>query len=308
MDDRLNRPGVGAGDGGALARQLLSDDALAAVLAHPDFPTTALEVMAAWAPHTDDDRALAGLVRDLGQYMCAIWAVQLDASPEGLTHSSLSRLLAPFGMVNKTRVHAILTYLRFTRLIRPKASLDGRQKAYEPTPTLLRLFKARLERELRICCKLSPAAGAALARWDEPGVVEATLSAHGRLFGSALERRFAEGDAGDSLDVFSNRSGGLTVIGQLVLQACPDGRFPPKGPVLPNASEIARRAGVSRPQARSILKAGQQAGFLLALPDGSIAFPDKFEVHMGGLLAAQFISLAWASGEGAAAMGDGGFG
>lgn len=292
MDGSTVSPATAEGVG-ALAERVLSEAALARTATLPGFAETAIEALAAWAPHTDDDRALAHVVRDLGQYMCAVWAVQLHATPGGLTHASLSRLMAPFGVTTRTRIHAILAYLRFSRLIRPTDSLDGREKAYEPTPTLARLLKARFGRDLMICGRLYPVANAALERWDEPGMFEAVVGGHGRLFGSSLARRL--GDRSDSLDVFSSRNGGLTVLGQLVLQACPDGQFPPKGPVAPNISEIARRAGVSRPQARSLLKAGDKAGFLVWRPDGTMAFPDKLAAHLGGLLAGQFLGLAWAA-------------
>jgi hypothetical protein len=293
LDGGATPPLDAAAEMGALANRVLSETAVAKAAALPGFGETALEALAAWAPHTDDDRALAHVVRDLGQYMCAVWAVQLHATPGGLTHASLSRLMAPFGVTTRTRIHAILTYLRFSGLIRPTASRDGREKAFEPTPTLVRLLKARFGRDLMICSRLFPVAGEALARWDEPGMFEAVVGGHGWLFGSALSRRL--GDRSESLDVFSGRNGGLTVLGQLVLQACPDGRFPPKGPATPNISEIARRAGVSRPQARSLLKAGEKAGFLIWRPDGTMEFPDKLAAHLGGLLAGNFLGLAWAA-------------
>jgi len=284
-----------AGDGGALARAVLTEAALEAVRAHPAFPQASLAVMIAWAPHSDDDRALARVVRDLGQYICAVWAMQLYVSPGGLTHASLSRLLAPLGVATRTRVHAILAYLRFSGLIRPTAEqADGRSKTFEPTPALRRLFKARFRRELETCRWMGPQVAAALDRWEEPGVFEAVVAAHGRLFGSALEGR---DPSQPNLDVFSNRNAGLTILGQVMRQACPDGRFPPKGPVRLSIAEIAREAGVSRAHAHNVLKAGRAAGMLDMTEDGLASFPPLLVEHLTNLLAASFVNLAWAAQE-----------
>lgn len=289
MERIEDRPGL-AGDGGALARLVLTDEAVERVQAHPRFVEAALAALAAWAPRPDE-QSLASKVRDLAQWMCAVWAVQLHCSPHGLTHASLTRWLAPLGVASRTRVHGILIYLRFAGLIRPVPPVDGRSKAYEPTPELMELFRERYGVELEICARVLPGAATALAQWDRPGVVEATVAAHGRIFGSALEAR----TAGPSLDVISNRNSGLVILGQLVLQACADGAFPPVGPVRPNISQIARQARVSRPQVHSVLKAGEQGGFLEVLDDGRIAFSPLLVVHLSAMLAATFLGMEWAA-------------
>ncbi|RYF93430.1 MAG: hypothetical protein EON95_09000 [Caulobacteraceae bacterium] len=291
IEDRRRAAAEATRDGGALARSILTDEAVARVMGHPEFPGAALAAMAAWAPQPGEANALAVKVRDLAQWMCAVWALQLHASPEGLTHASLTRWLAPLGVTTKTRAHRILIYLRFTGLIRPADSADGRSKAYQPTAQLLDLFRSRYRRDLEICARVLPAAEAALARWDSPAVMEATVAAHGRIFGSALEAR----TPGPSLDVISDRNGGMTILGQLMLQACADGVFPPTGPLAPNISEIARRAGVSRPQVHSVLRAGQKGGLFQPLEDGRLAFTPLLIEHLAGMLAAAFLGLAWAS-------------
>jgi hypothetical protein len=280
-----------AGDGGALARAVLTDAAIERVKGHPDFAAAALATMATWAPQPGDARSLAGKLRDLAQWMCAVWAVQLHGSPEGLTHASLSRWLAPLGVTTRTRVHGILIYMRFAGLIRPVAGDDGRSKAYEPTPELLEFFRLRYRTELEICSRVLPEAAEALAFWDRPGFAETTVAAHGRIFGSALEAR----SPGPSLNIISDRNGGMVILGQLVLQACVDGVFPPTAPVTANISEIARQARVSRPQVHSVLKAGERGGFLELLEGGRVAFTPLLVDHLTGMLAATFLGMAWAA-------------
>ncbi|MDB5470407.1 MAG: uncharacterized protein JWR84_1967 [Caulobacter sp.] len=298
MEDRQALTAGAVGDGGALARAVLTDEAVARVRNHPEFSGAALATMASWAPQPGEASSLAVKVRDLAQWMCAVWALQLHASPDGLTHASLSRWLAPLGVTTRTRVHGILMYLRFAGLVRPLTGGDARSKAYEPTPALLDLFRVRYRRDLEICARVLPAAGAALARWESPGVMEATVAGHGWIFGSALEAR----PPGPTLDIISDRNGGMTILGQLMLQACPDGVFPPAGPGVHNISELARRAGVSRPQVHSVLKAGQKGGFLTVLEDGGVGFTPLLIDHLAGMQAAAFLGLAWASETACAAI------
>jgi hypothetical protein len=228
--------------------------------------------------------------------MAGVWAIQLQQSPGGLTHSSLSEIVAPMGMGSRTRVHAMLAYLQFIGLIRsaPKSG-DGRLRHYEPTPGLTTLFRARFRRELTIQAELVPEMTQTLARWDEPGVFEGFVSAHGRFMSASFSTYDPEAS---NLDVFSHRNAGLIILGQLVTAAHrPGDPFPPPGPVSLNISEIARLSGVSRAHVRGVLKAGEAKGFLISRPDGITAFSPELRHNIEHLMAGYTLSLGWCARE-----------
>lgn len=276
---------------GALARAVISSEAMTAITGHPGFGAMVVAAMDGWAPHAEDDASMTRVLRDLGQYMAGVWAVQLHASPEGLSNASLQRLMRPLGISSRTRVTALVAYLQFVGLIRRDPAGDrGRQKAFAPTDALVRLFHGRFRRELAALLPIRPEVSATLAIWDEPGVSQAFVAAHGELIRSSFE---VVDQTANNLDVFSNRNAGLTVLGQVVVAACPDGVFPPKGPFPLNQTDLARRVGVSRAHTREVLAAARKAGFILELADGNQLLSEALVQHVTALMAAYSVSLVW---------------
>lgn len=276
----------------ALIMGVLSQPELDRVQGLPNFGSVSLRAMDGWAPHAEDGQSMTRTLRDIGHYMAGVWAIQLHQAPGGLTHSSLSELVAPMGMGSRTRVHAMLAYLQFIGLIRaaPKQG-DGRLRHYEPTIGLTTLFRARFRRELSIIADLVPELTEILARWDEPGVFETFVSAHGQFMGAGY---LTYDPQASNLDVFSHRNAGLTILGQVTTAAHrPGDPFPPPGPVSLNISEIARLSGVSRAHVRGVLKAGETKGFLIPRPDGSTAFSPELRHNIEHLMAAYTLSLGW---------------
>ncbi|RYF93276.1 MAG: hypothetical protein EON95_09500 [Caulobacteraceae bacterium] len=278
-----------AGDLAALVFDVLAQDNLDRMIDHPDFGAVSLTLLDNWGPHAEDDASMTRTLRDVGHYMAGIWALALHASPEGLSHASLSRLVEPLGFGSRTRVHAMLVYLQVIGLIRPAAAQgDGRLKRYAPTPALAALFRSRFERELALCAPLVPEAEPALGRLREPGVFEAFMAATGRFMtGSFL----AYDRKAPNLDGISQRNAGLIVLGQLIVMA--EAGFPPTGPVEVNLSELAKRSGVSRQHARNILKVGEKADFWRIRADGRLIFADTFELQIRVLMASYVLHLSW---------------
>lgn len=281
--------GRGAVDPG-LAQTVLSDAARAKIIAHPAFPQTALALMVGWAPRADEPRGLTRLVRDMGQFVCALWAIEMHSAGEGLTHASLTRRLQALGVASGARVHAILVYLRFCGLIEPAPARDGRLKAFRPTAGLMEMMRQRFGRELAAAIPVAPQLARVIDRWNEPSVADAVLIAHGRLLASSLAIR----DRGQTnLDVFSNRNGGVTILGQMLRAACPDGRLPPSGTAKLSLSELARGAGESRSHVRSILAAAQAAGLIATDADGATRFSEELIFQVEVLTSAYFAGLIW---------------
>jgi len=287
-----------AGDLAALVFDVLAQDSLDAMIAHPDFGAVSLVLMDNWGPHAEDDASMTRTLRDVGHYMAGIWALALHGTLEGLSHASLSRLVEPLGFGSRTRVHAMLVYLQVIGLVRPTAAQgDGRLKRYAPTPALEALFRARFHRELGFCAPLVPEVEAVLARWHEPGVFEAFMGATGRFMAGSF---LAYDRKAPNLDGISQRNAGLTVLGQLLVTA--GAGFPPVGPVEINLSELAKRSGVSRQHARNILKVGEQAKFWRTQADGRLVFSEAFDLQIRVLMASYVLHLAWCARDALAAV------
>lgn len=310
MSNKVNRTGDVApavADEGQVARaaafraevmQVVRQSELDRMVEHPAFASTSLAMVESWAPQADDDLSMTRTLRDVGHYMAGVWALYLAASPQGLTHASLSELLELTGIGSRNRAHAMLVYLQFIRLIEhdPDPGGDGRVRRFRPRAALRQLFVNRFRRQMTTLAPLAPEVAATLAHWDDPGVFEAFMVANGRfMIGSYL----SYDQSGPTLDVFSHRNSGLTILGQILTQANEDGRFPPPGPVQLNLSDLARRSGASRGQVKSVLKAGVEAGFLVDLPDGRTGFSDALIHQVKYLLAAYGLSLAWCAREAA---------
>ncbi len=271
---------------------VLSHPELDRIQGLPNFGAVSLRAMDGWAPHAEDSQSMTRTLRDIGHYMAGVWAIQLNQAPGGLTHASLSEIVGPMGMGSRTRVHTMLAYLQFIGLIRsaPKSG-DGRLRHYEPTAGLITLFRARFRRELTILAELAPDMTRTLARWDEPGVFESFVSAHGQFMNASFMTYDAEAS---NLDVFSHRNAGLIILGQVVTAAHrPGDAFPPPGPAVLNISDIARKSGVSRAHVRGVLKAGEAKGFLAPRPDGATAFSPELRHNIEHLMAAYTLSLGW---------------
>lgn len=272
----------------ALASDVLSGANVDAMMAQDDFAAVSLAIMDNWGPHAEDDASMTRTLRDVGHYMAGIWALALHGSPDGLSHASLSQMVEPLGFGSRARVHAMLVYLQVIGLIRPLPTRgDGRYRRYAPTPALEALFRARFRRELALSAPLIREADEALARWDEPGVFEAFMAATARLMAGSfmiLDRK------APSLDVVSQRNAGLVVLGQMVVMA--NAGFPPKAMEV-NLSELAKRSGVSRQQARNILKVGETAGFWRHEAGGRLAFSGLFDFQLRVLMASYILHLGW---------------
>lgn len=274
-------------------QQVLRHAELDRVRAHPQFDTVCFEMVDSWARHAEEDRSMVRTLRDVGNYMAGAWALSLAASPQDLTHASLSELLEVTGLGSRNRAHAMLVYLQVIRLIEREpddGTGDGRVRRYRPRPALRQLFVNRFRLQLSIIAPIAPEAEAVLARWDEPAVFDAFMRANGRfMIGSFLGY---DHDA-PNLNAFGHRNGGLTILGQIIIQAGREGAFPPPGPVRLNLSDLARRSGASRGQVRAVLKAGVEAGFLIDRPDGQTGFTQRLADQLLFLLQGYILSLAW---------------
>jgi hypothetical protein len=274
-----------------LVAEMIHQEDLDWLEAHPAFADTARKTIANWVPPpVAVHQGLGRLVRDLAMFMAASWALQLDAELDGITRTSLERIMKDWGVASSGRIGAILTYLQFVRLIEPAPGDGTRLKRYRPTPALRQLFHERFHRELTACLPVMPRVAKVLARWDEPGVFEGFMIANGRIMLASQQRL---DPAVPSLSAFTHRKSGLTILAQAVLAADDGGDFPPPGPVRLNISDLSRVSAASRGQVQSVVRGGISAGFLRQDAEGLTHFTGDVLHQLSALVRMYWITMAW---------------
>ncbi len=276
-----------------LARSVMTQPAIDAVLAHPRFAEAARRTVHGWAPRPGDDLSKSRALQDVGLFAAGLWCMQLDASPAGLTHSSLTAAITTWGLASRGRVGPMLAYLRFRNMIQLAPSSDRRITRYTPTVHLRTQFGIFFERELHGAAPIFPEAEALLARWGEPGLLSRMVTAYSTILLASQQMR--EPDDGPNLDVFSHRRAGLIILGQILTAADDGSEFPPAGPVRLVLSDLARRSAASRGQVQAVLREGEKAGFLLRDEDGLTVLSDDLRRHVSDFLPMYWMALAWAA-------------
>ncbi|NBB17656.1 hypothetical protein GVN21_20035 [Caulobacter sp. SLTY] len=276
-----------------LARAMMTREAIDAVRAHPRFAEAGRRTVDGWAPRPGDDLSKSRALQDVGLFAAGLWCMQLDASPAGLTHSSLAAAISTWGLASRGRVGPMLAYLRFRNMIQLAPSSDRRVTRYTPTSHLRIQFGLWFQRELEGAAPIFPEAEALLARWGEPGLLERLVTAYSTIL--LASQQLADVKEEPSLDVFSHRRAGLIILGQILMAADDGGAFPPRGPVRLVLSDLARRSAASRGQVQAVLREGAKAGFLLRDEDGLTLLSDNLIRHVSDFLPMYWMALAWAA-------------
>jgi hypothetical protein len=279
---------VSNGVGAAEAAQVLDERELDRVIAGPRFEAAARGAVDCWIPTDGDDGIL--LLRDIGRFVAAQWTFFLASEPEGLTRSRLEDLLKATNASGVARAQALLIYLRFIGYVAPAPTGDSRVKRYVPTPVLIGVFTARLKRELAWAADLDPDTAALAARFDEPDVADAFRRCHAQNTIALFKLHTAEEV---SLDVFSHRFGGMTILGALLQAADQGGAFPAEGVARFNVSHLSRMADCSRTQVRNQLRAAQKAGLLTDVGEGEARLTPLLLEHVRHLIAGSALLFAW---------------
>jgi len=265
---------------------------IAEIPTRPGFRSLMRPWVDTWRVSTGDSAILARTLHDVGRFLAGIWALQLHWGPGGLTVSRLAEALQLSGMAGPGRARTTLIYLRFIGYIEPGSGGDGRTRRYQPTARMLTAFKTRLSRDLLAFWPVDPAILALGPHFDRDEVFGAYLTAVAEVTGLALRGYKKDGP---SLEVASQRFGGFSVLGELLLSGPRDGPVPPPDPVPLSISALARDCHISRAQVRSVLIAAEEAGFLESLPDGRCRLTPLLSTHIDMLLAGSLIVIAFAA-------------
>lgn len=214
-------------------------------------------VLATVAP--DADPVLFGLFRDTGRFVSAMLALYLDASGK-LTHATLSRLVNDLGRAGFGRVSAMLLFMRSIGYIAPAPpAADQREKRFVPTARMSDAVLRRFRREFALAAPFHPACARAGAMLDTPEGFAAFCVAAGEVTLGAFRQPVEE----PSLNVFSGRVGGMTMLAHMLLSVEGAAAFPRAGRVTVSLSALSRRCRVTRGQVGHVLKAAEAAGFMV---------------------------------------------
>jgi len=272
------------------AWRFVGGEAYRAYIAHPDYGDCARLTLGNWALKIRKHARIERALHDLTHWLAAEAAVALSAEPQGLTAQTLEKLLLELRVASRGRGGLLLAYLQYRRLIEPEEDGKGRYRRYRPTAELADFMKLRFRRDMEVITALDPAIGAALARWDEPGLFDRAMAA-GRPLAvcSVRYKRPRE----DTLEPIIERKHGLTILGQILLSEDDGSDFPRRDPVRLNVVDIARRSGAERHQVMHVLKVARQRGFLLDKADGSVTFAPGLIERIERTLGTYWRSLAW---------------
>jgi len=271
----------------------------ARVLAHPRFAEAARALAANSLAAGDNDKALAGIQKDAGRYVAAMWAMHLHVSG-GLTLPRLKEICAASGFLSPGRARAMLFYMRYLGYITAAERGRGEPQRYVPTVSFRQSWRAQHRAALEAASVVEPAVQLVLDRLDEDLVLDriSQFQAEGLLSLSRVR------DQQTSLiRIFMHRLAGNQIIFTLVTQGAGDD-FPPYGEIAFSIAAAAQHFGVSRIHIRRILNDAVREGFMAFANDGIVVLTEKareelhtsYAMQLAQLLASAAEALAQLSG------------
>jgi hypothetical protein len=259
------------------------------VLTDPAFPAVArtLAELGAGGHGGMIDKAL----RDATRLVAASWALYLDATPGGLTHSRLTALWEASHTGGRTHAYAMLAWLRFLAYIEPagESAEDGRARLYRPTERMRSAFRSYYAAQLRAMAPLHPEVLAVADGLEDPAVFArfVALSGEGLLAVTQLLRP----DQPPAFNQFSRRRSGMVMLWTLLLSSPDRSAWPSAGTFPISVADLARRAGVSRMHQQRFLDDAVQAGMLARYPDGAVRVRSSMRREVNGFLAIMILCL-----------------
>ncbi|MDQ0462346.1 AraC-like DNA-binding protein [Caulobacter ginsengisoli] len=234
------------------------------------------------------DKAL----RDVTRLVGAMWALYLDATPGGLTHSRLTALWEASHTGGRTHAYALLAWLQFLAYIEPagEAPDDGRARLYRPTERMRSAFRAYFTAQLRAIAPLRPEAAQVADRIGDPQVFArfVALTGEGLLAATLLLRP----QQPPPFNLISRRRSGLVMLWTLLLSAPQAGVWPPAGAFPVSVNDLARRSGVSRMHLQRLLDDTVRAGMLARGQDGTVRVRSGLRREVNSFLALLVVCLA----------------
>lgn len=288
--------------GTAIPTHVVSEEALAAiahdireaeilrVLHDPAFPAVA-RALAELGSGSGAGAVIDKALRDVTRLVVATFALYLDATPGGLTHSRLTALLEASHSGGRTHAYAMIAYMQFLAYIEPAGEGDdGRARLYRPTERMRAAFRSYFVAQLTAIAPLHPEVMTLVARLDEPEIFARYVALVGEgLLASTL---LLQPERPPPFNLFSRRRSGLVMLWTLLLSPPEADAWPPVGYFPVSVNDIARRAGVSRPHLQRLLDDGERAGLLAKGADGRIRVRRLLRREVNTFLILVILSLA----------------
>lgn len=244
----------------AVSDRVHEDFLQSVVLASPRFSEAHRRAVEGALAYAQGHAAFQATVSDTGQFFLCGVALYMDASG-GLTHRRLRGLMGDSGIISAGRASALLWRLRRGGFIEPFDGDAGKGllKRFVPTQAMEDAFRERFRVDLRAIESLEPAIAPVLTRLDEPAIFRGMIRQMGDDLISAAMR---EEPRLKAYNLIAARTAGVLVMYELATSVKDEGDFPACGLVGTSVAGLARRFGVSRSHALSLLRQMAEAGFI----------------------------------------------
>lgn len=259
------------------------------VRAHPRFAEAARALAANSLLAGDGDKALAGIFKDAGRYVAAMWAMYLHVSG-GLTLPRLKEICASSGFLSPGRARAMLFYMRYLGYIVPLPERKrGEPQRYIPTASFRESWREHYRAVLEAACIAEPAARLVADRLDDDNVLDciSQFQAEGLL---SLSRAHAGDRENTLVRIFMHRLAGNQILFTLITNG-PETSFPPNGPISFSIAAASQRFGVSRIHIRRMLNDAVREGFMAQANDGVVELTAKAREELQASYAMQLAQL-----------------
>jgi len=262
------------------------------VRAHPLFPKAARALAANSLAAGNSGKALAGIMKDAGRYVAAMWAIYLHVSG-GLTLPRLKEICVSSGFLSPGRARAMLLYMRYLGYVVPAPDrIRGEPQRYIPTASFRQAWREHLRWALQAALIIEPGIQTILDRLSDDEIFEriAQYQAEGLL---ALAR--ARDRETTHIRVFMHRHAGIQIMSTML--TAPGDAFPPEGPIAFSIAAAAQRFGVSRIHIRRMLNDAVREGFFSQANDGVVTMTEKAREELCTSYAMQFAQLLASAAE-----------
>jgi DNA-binding MarR family transcriptional regulator len=254
---------------------------------HPLFAKAARRLSENTLAAAARDKALDGMVKDLGRYSAAGLAVYLDASG-GLTLPRLKEVCAQLGLASPGRARATLLYLRFLNYVEPAAG-GGRSRAtiYVPTRAMMNTWQTLSSAAIDAAEILEPELGIATQHMTDMRVTKAFLRNQGELGLFMAAVKYPEPEF---WPVFLHRHAGMQIAHALMLGAGEDDDYPPRKPLPLSITDLSRRFAVSRSHVVRMLQAAERRNLIARGEDGTVTLLEPARTAIRELIALRFFA------------------
>jgi hypothetical protein len=262
------------------------------VRAHPLFPKAARALCANSLAAGNSGKALAGIMKDAGRYVAAMWAIYLHVSG-GLTLPRLKEICVSSGFLSPGRARAMLLYMRYLGYVVPVPDrIRGEPQLYVPTASFRQAWREHLRWALQAALIIEPGIQTILDRLGDDAIFEriTKFQAEGLL---ALAR--ARDRETTHIRVFMHRHAGIQIMSTLL--TAPGEAFPPEGPIAFSIAAAAQRFGVSRIHIRRMLNDAVREDFFSQANDGVVMMTEKAREELCTSYSMQFAQLLASAAE-----------